>query len=289
MDKPRDENQPPSGNALLSRRDFAMLSVAAGLAVAGPAGAAAPVAERSVDIRTPDGVCDAMLFFPRGAKPAAAVLVWPDAYGVRPASLAVGRRLAEQGYTALVVNQFYRTRRAPVFPPGFSFANPDDRAEMMKLMAVLDQAATMRDASAFVAFLDAQPEVDGTKKIGTVGFCMGGKMTIWMAAAEPDRVAAAASFHGGGLVTDKANSPHKLIANTRASYHIAIAVDDDEKEPLAKIVLEQSFAITARPATMEVYPGAQHGWMMTDSPIYDAVQAERGWAAMLGLYERALG
>lgn len=277
-----------SRDPLLSRREFAIASVAAGLAVAGAAEAAGAVKERSVDIKTPDGTCDAVLFAPQGKGKSAAVLVWPDAYGLRPAQLDVGRRLAGQGYAALVVNQFYRARRAPVFKPGFDFANPDDRAEMMKLMGVLDQAAIQRDARAFLAFLDAQPEVDSKKKIGSVGFCMGGKMTIWTAAVSPARVGASASFHGGGLVTDKDDSPHKLIGSTAASYHIAIAADDDEKEPHAKDVLRQTFAATGRPATMEVYPGARHGWMMGDSKVSNPEQAERGWAAMLALYKQAL-
>ena len=277
-----------SRDVLLSRRDFAIASVAAGLAAAGAAHAAGAVRERSVDIATGDGICDAVLFSPEGKGKSPAVLVWPDAYGLRPASLDVGRRLAGQGYAALVVNPFYRARRAPVFKPGFDFANPDDRAEIMKLMGVLDQAAITRDAGTFLAFLDAQPEVDSRKKIGSVGFCMGGKMTIWTAAIAPNRVGAAASFHGGGLVTDKPESPHKLIGSTKASYHIAIAADDDEKEPHAKDVLKETFAATGRPATMEVYTGAKHGWMMGDSKIYNAEQAERGWTAMLALYKGAL-
>lgn len=289
MDEQHDEALPPPTESLLSRRDFALLSVAAGVTVAaGPGQAALPVAERSVDIKTADGSCDAVLFHALGKKRAPAVIVWPDAYGLRPASLDIGRRLAAEGYAALVINQFYRARRAPVFPPGFSFQNPDDRAELMNLMGVIDKDAATRDATAFVAFLDAQPEVDTNKKIGAVGFCMGGRMTIFTAAAVPGRVGAAASFHGGGLVTDKDDSPHKLIGVTRAAYHIAIAIDDDEKEPQAKGVLKDAFAASGRAVTMEVYPGAKHGWMMGDSAIYNPQQAERGWVAMLALYKRTL-
>jgi carboxymethylenebutenolidase len=280
---------PATDDTLLSRRDFTLWSVAAGVAIAatGGAEAATPVAERGVDISTADGTCDAVLISPQGRK-SPAVLVWPDAYGLRPAALDIGRRLAANGYAALVVNQFYRARRAPVFPPGFSFKNPDDRAQLMRLMSVLDQPTVSRDAGSFVAFLDAQPEVDAARKMGSVGFCMGGKMTIWTAAVAPGRVAAAASFHGGGLVTDKADSPHKLIAETRAAYHIAIASDDDKKEPQAKTVLRETLAAAHRPATLEVYPGARHGWMMGDSDLHDPEQAERGWTAMLALYKEAL-
>jgi len=289
MGQSHDDHQLPSKDALLSRRDFAITSVAAGLAVTGIAQAApVKVSERSVEIKTGDGSCDAVFFFPQGKQASAAVLVWPDAYGLRPAMLDIGRRLAGQGYAALVVNQFYRARRAPVLRPGFDFAIAEDRAEVMALMAVLDQPTTQRDATAFLAFLDAQPEVDRNKKVGTVGFCMGGKMTIWTAAVAPERVGAAASFHGGGLVTDKADSPHKVISATRAAYHIGIAADDDEKEPQAKTVLRETFAATGRPVTMEVYPGTKHGWMMGDSKIHDLAQAERGWTAMLALYAQTL-
>lgn len=281
---------PASEESLLSRRDFAKLSVGAGIAIAAAADAraATPVTQRAVDVKTADGACDAVLLSPMGKGAAPAVIVWPDAYGLRPAAIDIGRRLAANGYAALVVNQFYRARRAPVFPPGFSFQNPDDRAELMKLMGMLDNGTVTRDAKAFVAFLDAQPEINTKKKMGSVGFCMGGKMTIWTAAAEPRRVGAAASFHGGGLVTDKPDSPHQSIAATQASYHIGISTDDDQKEPDAKTVLRETLAAAHRPATVEVYPGAMHGWMMGDSKVYNPDQAERGWAAMLALYKGAL-
>jgi carboxymethylenebutenolidase len=201
----------------------------------------------------------------------------------------MGKRLAENGYTTLIVNQFYRVGKAPLFPADFSFANEADRNRLMQMIADLDHEKVMRDAAAFVAFLDGQPEVDAKAKIGTVGFCMGGSMTIRAAAASPERVGAAASFHGGRLVTDAPNSPHKLIAGTKAAYHIGIAVDDDEKEPEAKTALRQALDAAKRPYTLEVYPGAVHGWMVPDHPpMYNATQAERGWAAMLALYKEAL-
>ena len=290
MEKAESLSCPATETSLLSRREFAKLSVAAGVAIAAAGGveAAGPIAERGVDIKTADGMCDAVLVSPQGQGRAPAVLVWPDAYGLRPAAIDIGRRLTANGYAALVVNQFYRARRAPVFPPGFSFQNPDDRAQLMALMSVLDQPTVTRDARAFIAFLDKQPEVDTRKKMGTVGFCMGGKMTIWTAAVAPGRVGAAASFHGGGLVTDKPDSPHTQIAATQAAYHIAIASDDDEKEPQSKTVLKETLAAAHRPATLEVYPGAKHGWMMGDSQVHNAEQAERGWTAMLALYKGAL-
>jgi len=245
------------------------------------------VKERAVDIKTPDGSCDAVLVSPaKGKSPA--VILYPDALGLRPVQVAMAKRLAAQGYAVLVINPFYRARRAPVFPPSFDYANPADRAELAKLREAHTHDALTRDAHALVAFLDAQPEVNSQKKIGAVGFCMGGSMTIRAAAAEPSRVGACASFHGGQLVTDDPNSPHKLISKTQASYHIAVAADDDVKQPDAKTVLADTLKAAKRPNTLEVYPGTHHGWMVPDSKIYDQAQAERGWVAMTKLYKRAL-
>ena len=279
----------PAGDGM-SRRDVMMLSAAAVTAAGAwplEAAAMADVKERGVDIKTPDGTCDAILVSPaKGKSPA--VILYPDAMGLRAVKVAMGRRLAAQGYAVLVINPFYRARRAPVFGPNFSFTNPDDRAELGKLREPLTHDAVTRDAHALVAFLDAQPEVDTKKKIGAVGFCMGGSMTIRAAAAEPKRVGACASFHGGQLVTEEATSPHKLIPGTQASYHIAIAADDDAKEPNSKTVLTEVLTTAKRPFTLEVYPGSKHGWMVPESAVYDQPQAERGWVAMTKLYKPAL-
>jgi carboxymethylenebutenolidase len=283
------ETNASSSDGLLTRRDFAVLSVAAGLtAAAGTAGAAvAAVGERAVEIRTEDGTCDAVFVHPKSG-PAPAVIMYPDAFGLRPVKVEMARRLAGEGYAVLVFNQFYRVRKAPVLPPTFSVSNPDDRAMMMKMIGALDQAAITRDTRAFMAFLDAQPEVNAKARMGAVGYCMGGKMTIWAASYAPDRFAAAASFHGGGLVTDKPDSPHTLIPTTKASYHIGISTDDDAKEPESKTVLKATLQSAGRPATVEVYPGANHGWTVPDSAVYDQPQAERAWAAMTALYKQAL-
>ena len=273
----------------LSRRDALALTVGTITMASGDADAAtaAQVSERAGDIRTIDGTCDAVLLH-AGKKPSPAVIWYPDGFGLRQAHVDMGKRLATEGYAVLVINQFYRARRAPVFGPGFDFANPADRAELAKLRAPLDHDAVTRDAHALVAFLDAQPEVDSRKKIGTVGFCMGGSMTIRAAAAEPKRVGACASFHGGQLVTDEATSPHRLIPGTQASCHIAIAADDDAKEPNSKTVLTEVLTTAKRPFTLEVYPGSKHGWMVPESAVYDRPQAERGWVAMTTLYKQAL-
>ena len=272
----------------LSRREATAPTVT-GMAAGGAEAATrqAMVSERAVDIRTADGTCDAVLLH-AGDKPAPAVIWYPDGFGLRQAHVDMGKRLAAEGYAVLVINPFYRARPAPVHPPGFDFNNPADREQGLKLIAMLDHDAVLRDASSFVAFLDAQAEVNPKAKIGAVGYCMGGAMTVRAQFAAPDRVQASASFHGGSLVTDDANSPHRLVARTKGAYHIAIGIDDDEKQPEAKPVMAQALDDAGRPYTQEVYPGAKHGWMVPDRPVYDHDQAERGWTAMLRLYKQAL-
>lgn len=289
MHEPDDESRMPDAKGLVSRREFALLSAAGLLATSGAACAAEGVAERAVEIKTPDGTCDAVLVHPQVNAPSPAVILFPDALGLRPVKMDMAKRLASEGYAVLAVNQFYRIRKAPVFPSTFSFANPGDRAQVMKMVGDLDHAKVTRDAEAFIAFLDAQPEVDRNAKMGAVGFCMGGSMAIRTAAAAPDRVGAAVSFHGGNLVTDDPNSPHRLVARTTAAYHIGIAADDDQKEPHAKTELRKAFDAADLPATIEVYPGTNHGWTVPDSAAYNSEQAERAWTAMLGTYRRALG
>jgi carboxymethylenebutenolidase len=289
---PDETNQPEirSVNAI-SRREVMMLSAAACLAAGSwPLEAAemAAVKERAVDIKTPDGTCDAVLLSPASGR-SPAVILYPDAFGLRPVKIAMGRRLAAQGYAVLVINPYYRARRAPVFPPSFDYTNPTDRAEMTALRAVLDHDAVTRDAHALVAFLDAQPEVNRKAKLGAFGFCAGGSMTIRAAAAEPKRLGACVSFHGGQLVTDDVHSPHRLIPATRAAYHIAIAASDDAKEPQSKTVLADTLKTAKLAGTVEVYPDTKHGWMVPDSAIYDQAQAERGWVAITRLYQQALG
>ncbi len=271
----------------LSRRETTALTFATATLTSGAAEAAVTVSERAVDIKTEDGTCDAVLLH-AGKAPAPAVIWYPDGFGLRQAHIDMGKRLAAEGYAVLVINPFYRARRAPVHPPGFDFNNPEDRAQGMKLIAALDHDAVIRDAATFVAFLDAQPEVNPKAKIGAVGYCMGGAMTVRAQVAVPDRIGASASFHGGSLVTDAPNSPHRLVARTNGAYHIAIGIDDDEKQPEAKTEMARALDDARRPYTQEIYPGAKHGWMVPDRPVYDHDQAERGWAAMLRLYKQAL-
>ena len=269
----------------LTRRQFGAVSAGAGLAMLLPRAAnAQAVSETELDVTTPDGVADCYFVHPSsGAHPG--VLIWPDAFGLRPALRQMGRRLAESGYSVLVVNQYYRSQRAPIVSTT-NFA--EVRGSLMPLMGSLNADTQTRDAMAFVSFLDTQPAVDRTRKMGTMGYCMGGPFTVRTAAAVPERIGAAASFHGGGLVTDAADSPHLLVPKMKAHYLFAIAENDDENQPEAKDVLRDAFAAAGLPAEIEVYAGALHGWCPPDSTVYDEALAERAWSRLLVLFENAL-
>ena len=269
----------------MTRRQFGAVSAGAGLAMLLPRAAnAQEVTESEVDVTTPDGVADSYFVHPAsGAHPG--VIIWPDAFGLRPAKRQMGRRLAESGYSVLVVNQYYRSQRAPI-ADSTNFAAL--RETLMPLMGTLNAETHMRDARAFVSFLDSQASVDPNRKMGTMGYCMGGPITMRTAAAVPDRIGAAASFHGGGLVTDQPDSPHLLVPQMTAHYLFAIAANDDENQPEAKDVLRDTFAEAGLPAEIEVYEGALHGWCPPDSQVYDEAQAERAWSRLLVLFESAL-
>ena len=272
----------------LSRRRFGALTLGAGLVSLLPRAAdAVEVQEAEVNIKTPDGTADAYFVHPvSGTSPA--VLVWPDIFGLRPAFRQMGRRLAESGYAVLVVNPFYRTQHAPTAPEHPDFNDPPTRAALMALMNSLTPATVVTDATAFVAWLDAQPAVDRKRKMGTSGYCMGGPFTMRTAAAFPNRIGAGASFHGGNLVTDKPDSPHLLVPKMKAHYLFAIAANDDERQPEAKDVLRTAFAKANLPAEIEVYAGTMHGWCPPDSHVYDHDQAEKAWSRMLVLFKSAL-
>jgi len=270
----------------VSRRQFGALTLGAGVVSMLPAVAgAAETQDAEVEIKTPDGTCDAYFVHPaKGAAPA--VLVWPDIFGLRPAFRQMGKRLAESGYAVLVVNPFYRVKKAPT-SDSQDFSNPEVRNKLFALAGALTPDTVNTDAKAFVTWLDAQSAVDKKKKIGTTGYCMGGPLTMRTAAAFPDRVGAGASFHGGGLVTDKPDSPHLLVPKMKAHYLFAIAQNDDEKQPDAKTVLKEAFAKAKLPAEIEVYP-AMHGWCPPDSRVYDQAQAEKAWTRMLALFKTSL-
>jgi len=297
MTRQRDDSDPPADSTIDSgRREFIARSIAAGVAVAtGSAVAADAVVETDVNIKARDGTCDAAFVHPAtGAH--AGVLFWPDAAGLRPAMRAMARRLAADGYAVLVPNLFYRVSKAPQFE---SAANLDFRdqslmAKLRPLMGSVNAAgAAESDALAYIAFLDAQPQVDRAKKIGTQGYCMGGALVMRTAATVPDRVGAGASFHGGGLVTDAPDSPHLLAPKIKARMLIAIASNDDQRQPDAKTRLKEAFAKANVPAEVEVYP-AKHGWCVPDmpvesgAPIYSMPEAERAWSRLVALYRTAL-
>ena len=281
-----------------TRREFVGASAAIGLAAAVGVsmGAERDVAEQDVEIRTADGVCDAAFFHPAAGRHPG-VLIWTDVFGLRPVFRAMGRRLAARGYAVLVPNPFYRTARAPVVVDAstFNFSDSADRAKASQWTAPIQvRGAIERDAEAYTAFLDEQPQVDRTQKLGTHGYCMGGPLVFRTAAQVPGRIGAAATFHGGGLVTDKPDSPHLLVPHIRARMYLAIAASDDAKQPDAKNTLREAFAAAQVPAQIEVYAGTLHGWCIPDmphhegKPTYDRPDAERAWGKLLALYKAGL-
>jgi carboxymethylenebutenolidase len=275
-------------SAELSRRRFGALSFAGGLAAMLPRiGAAADVIESDIDIKTPDGVADSYFVHPTsGVWPG--VLMWTDIMGLRPAFKLMGKRLAESGYAVLVPNPFYRSRKAPILPPGAGMQDEATRQTLMGLMGTLTPAVQFADAKSFVGFLDSQPVVDHKRKMGTAGYCMGGPLTFRTAASFPDRIGAGASFHGANLANDKPDSPHLLVPKMKAHYLIAIAENDDMKDPAAKTLLKEAFDAAKLPAEIEVYAGTMHGWCPPDSTVYNEAQAEKAWGRMLNLFKTTL-
>ena len=278
-----DDKLEYEAQGLVTRRQFGVL-LGAGIAMALPQVAnAVAVVEAEVTITTSDGTCDAYFVHPStGTAPG--VIVWPDIFGLRGSMRQMGRRLAESGYSVLVVNPFYRTQKSPTAVKGA--ATPI--AEVMPLARTLNEQTHMTDARAFVAWLDQQPSVARNRRMGTQGYCMGGPMAFRTAAAMPDRVGAVASFHGGGLVTDQPNSPHVQASKTQAQFLVAIAANDDQRSPNDKTALKDTFDAAKRPAEIEVYTGAAHGWCPPDSGVYNEPQAERAWSRLLALYGKAL-
>ena len=282
----------------LTRRDFVKQTAVAGFAAAaGATLGAQQVTETNVEIRTPDGTCDAAFIHPAsGAHPA--VVIWPDAFGLRPSMRDLARRLASSGYSVLVPNPFYRVAKAPVFDDAsnFNFGDPAQRSKLTPLMGSINaEGAAERDAAAFITWLDAQRQVDRNKKVGTQGYCMGGALVVRTAAAVANRVGAGASFHGGGLVTPNPNSPHLLAPKIKARMYFGIAANDDAQQPDAKTKLKEAFDAAKVPVEVEVYPQAQHGWCVPDmpkqangQPIYNKADAERAWGKLLALYKAGL-
>jgi len=273
--------------SLLSRREFGALSVAAGMSILLPrAEGAVAVSESEVNIKTPDGTADCYFVHPATGT-GAGVVVWPDILGLRPAFRTMGKRLAESGYSVLVVNPFYRSKKAPVIAEGAKFSDPAVSAAVRPMAGALNPTTHVTDAKAFVAWLDTQSSVSKTRKIGTTGYCMGGPMVMRTAAAVPDRVGAAATFHGGGLASTAADSPHLLVPQMKAQSLHCVAQNDDQRDTNAKVLLKEAFDKAKLLTEIEVYP-APHGWCAIDSEQYNMDQAERAHARLLVLFGKAL-
>jgi carboxymethylenebutenolidase len=282
------EDQAYLGKKKLSRRQFNRFTAGASVAMMLPPVAnAQQVTSSHVEITTPDGVADCFYVHPASGKHPA-VLVWPDIFGLRDAFETMGTRLAQSGYSVLVVNPFYRIQPAPTSEPGADFNDPDTRNRLFSLMGSLTAQTHFTDAEAFLGWLDDQDEVDTSRGAGTTGYCMGGPMVMRTVAAVPDRFRAGATFHGGGLATDAEDSPHLLIPQTRASMLHAIAANDDEASPTVKDTLRDAYAAAGINAEIEVYTGTLHGWCAIDSQVYNMDQAERAWSRLLALFETAL-
>jgi len=283
QDQFEKDRQEYEARGLVTRRQFGVL-LGAGMAMMLPRVVnAVAVTEADVTVTTPDGIADCYFVHPASGT-APGVLLWPDIFGLRPAMRQMGKRLSESGYSVIVVNPFYRVKKAPTADNGAATPIP----QLMPLAQALTETTQMTDAKAFIGWLDQQSSVAKNRKMGTQGYCMGGPIAFRTAAAVPDRVGAIASFHGGGLVTTNPTSPHLQAAKTKAQLLIAIAANDDQRSPTDKSVLKETFEKAHLPAEIEVYAGAAHGWCPPDSGVYNEPQAEKAWSRLLALYGKAL-
>ena len=272
----------------LTRRQFSIAGAGAAISLLLPPVAnALDVVEQDVTIETPDGEADCYFVHPAEGRHAA-VIVWPDIVSIRPAFRAMGKRLAESGYSVLVVNPYYRTHNGQIVPDGKTFRDPGIRDLLMPHARSLSPDTCVSDGRAYVAWLDQQASVDTGRKIGTTGYCMTGSYVMRLAAAIPDRIGAGGSFHGGGLATEAEDSPHLLADQMRAGFLIAIAANDDERNPQEKVLLREAFDEHDVRAEVEVYEDTLHGWCPPDSAVYNEAQAERAWSRLLALFEREL-
>ena len=272
----------------VSRRAFMAVTAATVVLSSTGAGAQDKVVEKDVNVPMASGVSDSALFYPEGKGPWPAVLVWTDILGLRPVFREMGRRLAAEGYVVLVPNPFYRNAKAPVVDGSFDFSKPEDRAKVMPMAAALTADANISDAKAYTTFLDAQAQTDKKKKMGVQGYCMGGPLTFRTAATRADRIGALATFHGGGLVTDKADSPYLMIPQMKAEALCCVADNDDKRDPTAKDKLKEAFAAAHLTATVEVFEGCNHGWTVRGSEVYNEAGAEKAWSELTALYKRDL-
>src|SRR3984885_6639608 len=272
----------------ISRRAFGLGAAATIVLRSSVAAAQMKVVQKDVDVPMASGVADSALFYPEGRGSWPAVLVWTDILGLRPVFREMGQRLAAEGYVVLVPNPFYRNAKAPVVDGSFDFSKPEDRAKVMPMGGALTAEANISDGKAYTPFLDQQPQTDLKKKMGVQGYCMGGPLTFRTAATAANRIGAAATFHGGGLVTDKPDSPHLVIPQMKAEVLCCVADNDDKRDPAAKDKLKEAFAAAHLKATVEVFDGCSHGWTVRGSQVYNEAGAERAWAELAALYKRNL-
>ena len=276
----------------MDRRQFGALAGAAAVVACSPGevaeggNTASELAESTVDFLTEDGTMDAFFVRPTSGE-VPAIIHWPDIAGIRESHRNMARRVAAEGYAVLLVNPYYRDVVGEQFVDFAAFIEAEGFSKVSPWREKLSSFAVKRDASAIVAWLDAQAPVDSSRGIGAQGYCMGGPFTVYSAHAVPDRVKAAASFHGGGLVREDEESPHKLLAETQAGYLFAIARDDDAEAPGDKGALAEAAEAAGRAAKVDVYAG-DHGWTVPDSPAYAQGAAERAYADALTLYEANL-
>jgi carboxymethylenebutenolidase len=291
--KPDQKQEEASSD--VSRRDFIAMAAAAGImGMTDSVSAAMTITDTDVTIKTPDGACDAAFISPTsGSHPS--VIVWADAFGLRPAMRDIGKRIAAEGFSVLVPNPFYRVKPGPAVDNIASFNFQTDMSKIQPLMASINAPGNCeKDAAAFIDWLDRQKQVNTAKKIGTQGYCMGGPLVLKTCATVPNRVGAGGSFHGGGIVTDKPDSPHLLAAKIKATMYFGIASNDDMRQPDAKDKLRETFAAAHVPAEIEVYSGALHGWCVPDMPLqngrpsYNKPDAERAWVKLVALYKASL-
>ncbi len=278
----------------LGRRDFVALSVAAGVAAGLASGAGMEVVETDVEIKTPDGTCNAAFLHPKsGSHPG--VIIWTDIFGLRPSMREIGKRIASEGYSVLVPNPFYRVGRDQYTDASHVNFATEYQSKLAPLAASIGaDGACEKDAIAYVEFLDKQKQVNKHKKIGTQGYCMGGPLVFRTCATVPDRLGAGATFHGGGLVTKAPNSPHLLVPKMKSRMYIGIAACDDKRSPGDKDTLKAAFEAAHVPAEIHVWEGTIHGWCVPDmppnasGPIYNKPDAEAAWAKLVELYKTAL-
>ncbi len=275
-------------NGGFTRRQFGALSVSTGVVLLVPRAAAAlEVTSAAVEVPTPDGSADCFFVHPSTGKHPG-VMMLPDARGIRRSYHQMATRLAESGYSVVVLNPYYRSKKAPILAEGAQVEDPGVLDTLRPLMASLNATTHVTDTTALAAFLDAQPSTDTSRKLGAMGYCMGGPMIMRAAAAMPERIGACASYHGAGLVTNRPDSPHLVVPRMKAPHLFAIAEGDDAREPEAKNVLRESFAAAKLAAEIEVYPGTMHGWCPPDAVVYNETQAERAWSRTMSLFEAQL-